>query len=747
MASSTSLVQRLEKELECSVCLNMYTDPKTLPCLHTFCCHCLNQLAEKRVNREPIKCPDCRTEINLPEGSNFDAFPSSFYLNCLKDIVSVQQEGDQVLCGSCENKSTVVAFCFNCECFICAECRDSHPRYKAMKGHRMTAFNEIKDADVQEILRRPQLCQEKSHTSAVLEYFCKTCQRCICQKCTTIIHKNHDFVSLGEAAEQAKSRLEETEAKVRERADVWREQIKKDQETHRQTKEQIEAARQAIQHNTQTLIQRFIQVAKQHEKEMLTQLDTIQEGQERKLRDQKENSKLPLGQLNSVADYLVSVLKRGIGEEMLRVEQSVSSRAEEIYRASSELHPLKNVVVEYKCDEDIYRRVEHSPLGRVFAGLADPQKTQIQGIGTNPFPKEYRAQFIVVTKDTEDNTCYSAFEGVSVQIVTPAGDNVKREVENRKNGTYTVCFTPHTEGVHHVTVRVRGESPTNSPLHVHVTKMRPRGYKTVATFGSHGSGKGQFQHPVGISVNSTGEVAVSDSNNHRVQLFSADGKHLREFGTQGTADGQFQYPQGLAYNKAGNIIVADQRNSRIQVFTSTGHWIRTFGQEVLKGPYRVSVTSDGNIVVSDATEEKVSMFSPEGVLLLQFVPSTGTRVNPHSAIFHDNKFFVSLSSHMVRVFDSRGSHLYDIGEYGKGVGQFSNPEGLAVNTDDLLLVCDGINRVQVVTLNGEFVTSFGSSGSSKGQFSSPQGITATPDGRVFIADFYNHRIQVFEPQY
>ena len=158
--------------------------------------------------------------------------------------------------------------------FVPIECRDSHPRSKAMKGHRMTAFNEIKDEDVQEILRRPQLCQEKSHTSAVLEYFCKTCQRCICQKCTTIIHKNHELEHLDEAAEQAKSRLEETEAKVRERADVWKERIKKDQETHRKIKEQIEAARQAIQHNTQTLIQRFIQVAKQHEKEMLTQVAT-----------------------------------------------------------------------------------------------------------------------------------------------------------------------------------------------------------------------------------------------------------------------------------------------------------------------------------------------------------------------------------------------------------------------------------------------------------------------------------------
>ena len=154
MAAFPSLVERLKEELECSVCRNVYTDPKTLPCLHTFCCHCLNQLAERRVNREPIPCPDCRTEINLPPGSNFDSFPSSFYLNRLRDIVSVQHEGHQVLCGSCDKKSIAIAFCFSCECFICAQCRDSHSQLKITKDHRMTAFDQIQDTDVQGLYRK-----------------------------------------------------------------------------------------------------------------------------------------------------------------------------------------------------------------------------------------------------------------------------------------------------------------------------------------------------------------------------------------------------------------------------------------------------------------------------------------------------------------------------------------------------------------------------------------------------------------
>ena len=124
MASCSSLVERLEKNIECSECHDMYTDPKTLPCLHTFCCHCLNQLAKRRKsNQEPIACPDCKTEINLTEGSTFDALPSSSYLNRLKDIVLYTNQQELHPCGSCNNKSTVVAFYFNCECFICAKCQ------------------------------------------------------------------------------------------------------------------------------------------------------------------------------------------------------------------------------------------------------------------------------------------------------------------------------------------------------------------------------------------------------------------------------------------------------------------------------------------------------------------------------------------------------------------------------------------------------------------------------------------------
>ena len=160
----------------------------------------------------------------------------------------------------------------------------------------------------------------------------------------------------------------------------------------------------------------------------------------------------------------------------------------------------------------------------------------------------------------------------------------------------------------------------------------------------------------------------------------------------------------------------------------------------------MSVTNDDNVVVCDRIEKKVNVFSPEGRLLLQFVPTSGTHGQvssvPWYAIFHGNKYFVSVDSQVVRVFDSHGSHLYDIGK-----GRLDQPCGLAVDINDLLLVCDqGKHCVQVFTIGGEFVRSFGSHGSGQGQFNGVWGIEVTRDGPVFVCG-RNNRIQIFQSEY
>jgi hypothetical protein len=93
--------------------------------------------------------------------------------------------------------------------------------------------------------------------------------------------------------------------------------------------------------------------------------------------------------------------------------------------------------------------------------------------------------------------------------------------------------------------------------------------------GEEGSGDSEFNHLRGITVlGSSGEVAVADYGNHRVQIFDSEGKYKRQFGTEGKEDGQFFCPSGLASDAHGNLLVTDRTN-RLQVFDPEGKHLCT----------------------------------------------------------------------------------------------------------------------------------------------------------------------------
>ena len=90
LSVSAVLDARFEEQLTCHVCLDFYKDPKTLPCLHSFCCSCLGKLP--LVNGNIIVCPTCRTDATLPSPAGIDGFPTAFHLNNLKDMHSLRQK-------------------------------------------------------------------------------------------------------------------------------------------------------------------------------------------------------------------------------------------------------------------------------------------------------------------------------------------------------------------------------------------------------------------------------------------------------------------------------------------------------------------------------------------------------------------------------------------------------------------------------------------------------------------------------
>ena len=103
-------------------------------------------------------------------------------------------------------------------------------------------------------------------------------------------------------------------------------------------------------------------------------------------------------------------------------------------------------------------------------------------------------------------------------------------------------------------------------------------YKFVTNWGSYGTDNGQFSIPNGIAVDSLGNVYVADGRdeqyrtggNYRVQKFNSDGTFLATWGTYGSGNGQFSNPQGVAVDSSGNVYVTDGRD--IYMYQSEGNY-------------------------------------------------------------------------------------------------------------------------------------------------------------------------------
>ena len=106
-----SALIEVEQQLTCPVCLDIYTNPKSLPCLHSFCQHCLEGLpVYSQENKYFIKCPTCRTSAELPEPTGPAAFPVAFHINNLKEVYSLMKQEKAMNCSKHDDSLRI--FCW-----------------------------------------------------------------------------------------------------------------------------------------------------------------------------------------------------------------------------------------------------------------------------------------------------------------------------------------------------------------------------------------------------------------------------------------------------------------------------------------------------------------------------------------------------------------------------------------------------------------------------------------------------------
>jgi DNA-binding beta-propeller fold protein YncE len=214
--------------------------------------------------------------------------------------------------------------------------------------------------------------------------------------------------------------------------------------------------------------------------------------------------------------------------------------------------------------------------------------------------------------------------------------------------------------------------------------------------------------PSGLTVDRYGRLLVADTHFYRVLVYSGAGELLFQLGdgVQAPTPGRFGYPTDVVIDKAGNFYVAEYgENDRIQVFSPEGKWLRQWGGhgyepgEFLR-PRALAIDENDRLYVADSCNHRIQVFDTQGKLLKmwgQRGSAAGELCYPYDlAIGPDKMLYVcEYGNHRIQKFTLDGESVGLWGGVGRGPGQLYNPWALAIDREGEISVIDSNNhRVQ-----------------------------------------------------
>ena len=208
MAASLPHSQVVPVSFKCSICLEFFSDPRVLPCLHTYCLKCLQGLVSDQ--KSDLSCPQCRAKHEIPKGDVTNFLCDISILPELEATkVDIIKKEETKICGLCTSGEVAVGYCRDCGEYLCECCHGPvHKKIKLFSTHDITSIEELKSSPViiTHAIKQPALCP--CHSEHKLEVFCKTCDRAVCSMCMLeTTHKGHSYDFLKDVQDELMERI------------------------------------------------------------------------------------------------------------------------------------------------------------------------------------------------------------------------------------------------------------------------------------------------------------------------------------------------------------------------------------------------------------------------------------------------------------------------------------------------------------------------------------------------------------
>ena len=697
-------IRQLEEQLNCSICLDIYSDPKLLQCFHTYCRECLVKLVVRDQQGELcLICPTCRQATPVP-ANGVTGLQSAFQINKFLRI-----------------------------------------RDDLIKNRDMAASLEEPKVYVTPLTPSINYCFE--HIDKEREYYCETCEVLICYKCVLKggKHEGHDYDELKNAYEKYKGEVRPSLEPMEGKLNTVKKALAQLDTRCGEVSDQREVIEASI-HNIIRQLNEFLDTRKT---ELISVLHQITHGKQKDLAAQRDEMETIQAQLSSCLDFVRKSLESENHGEVLVMKRNIMKQVKQLTTPFQQdiLKPNTAADVRFLFSPDVTTACR--TCGKVYVpGDPDPSQCQAIGKGLETAVVGEKSTAILQATDYCSEPCSQPIKSLECELVSEiTGSRVIGKVERKEQNQYEIGYRPTMKGRHHLHVKVEGQHIRGSPFSVAVKLP-------VEKLGNPILNIDRVKKPCGVAVTQTGEVVVTEFDGDCVSVFSQCGKKLRSFGIRGSGYGQFNKPRGVAVDGEGNILVADTGNHRIQKFTTTGEFLRAVGTKG-SGPLQFYLPRD---VTFNASNSKVyvvdwnhcvqvlnsdltfsSTFGMEGGSNGQFKYPWGIACDSTGKVYVTDR-----DNNRIQVFMADGKFVRMFGRCGRGRGELYWPAGITIDNNDIVYVSEFYNElVSVFNCDGQFVVLFGRRGVGPGEFNYPLGLAVDSSGLLYVCDCDNNRIQYF----
>jgi len=319
---------------ECSICTEVFTDPRVLPCIHTFCLKCLLNYGKDSQPGDSMPCPLCRKEFTVPD-DGLSGTQKNFFMEKLLHVrkLPAGQEAQQIPCDVCSSDEASASETVRPASMYCVQCQQNYCEQCSLHHRKMTSCSSHTQVDIgtgstpAETLRLSvNMCE--LHKGREIEVFCRDCKVAVCMMCVITTHKTHDCLDIDTVSEDLCKLVLSDAHKVSE---LWK---KTKFVLPYLEKENDDVIKQlaGIEDEINAAADKLIAAIQRDKVRLLSEVESIRLKRVKKLETVKQEVEQHTTALESFQTYSETLLFSGTACDVTRSANSLHDRADELMK-------------------------------------------------------------------------------------------------------------------------------------------------------------------------------------------------------------------------------------------------------------------------------------------------------------------------------------------------------------------------------------------------------------------------------